>query len=429
MLNQKNRPLLQLNKMLKNIQMNAYLGCQIFNLRLKTVVKAAIIFFLVFSSGMDLIAQLPNYRLLSSEIQTLQKQIVPDKRVAILNVGFPDTINYPLVVKGETNLPEGKKQILQLLDNKGIYFVDSLRVFPDSSLMEKTWGLVTLSTANMRSQPDHASEMVSQAIMGTPMKVLEYKDGWYRVQSPDYYIGWMEGNGLNHCTQLEMDRWKKSNRYVYNRITGNAFDSPNNTSGMISDLVLGNLFEVEAVVKDFLKIRLPDGRTGFVREKECLSWNEWTSRKPEVQSAISVAKQMMGVPYLWGGTSCKAVDCSGFTKTCYFSQGVILARDASQQARYGEHPDSENKTPLQPGDLLFFGRSAQRITHVGIYLGAGKYIHSSGFVRINSIDPQSSDYNLTERKELVAASRILTFLNTEGITLVKDHPWYSIVNK
>jgi SH3-like domain-containing protein len=390
---------------------------------MKNIVHKILFFLLVFFAGTIVRAQVSSFKSLKSEIQSLQKQIVPDKRVALLNL-IVDTLKSPVIIKGETNLPEGKKQILQLLKSKGIQFIDSIRIFPDVSLGDKTWGLVTLSTANMRSEPDHATEMVSQAVMGTPLKILDEYNGWYLVQSPDYYVGWMEGNGLSHFTLAEMDRWKSSNRYIYNRITGNAFDSPNRKSSMVTDLVLGDLFEVEAEVKGFLEIRLPDGRTGFVRKKDCLSWNEWTNRKPDVQTIISVARQMLGVPYLWGGTSCKAVDCSGLTKTAYYSQGIILARDASQQARYGEHPDFNEIHNLQPGDLLFFGRSAQRITHVGIHMGHGRYIHASGMVRINSIDPKSPDFNLSLRKNLVAASRILNSLNTEGIVLVKDHPWY-----
>lgn len=390
---------------------------------MKNIVHKILLFLLVFFAGTIVRAQVTSFKSLKSEIQAVQKQLVPDKRVALLNL-IVDTLKSPVIIKGETNLPEGKKQILQLLKSKGIQFIDSIRVFPDATLGDKTWGLITLSAANMRSEPGHATELVSQALMGTPLKILDQYNGWYLVQSPDYYIGWMEGNGLAHFTLAEMERWKKSNRYIYNHITGNAFDSPNRKSSMVTDLVLGDLFEVESEVKRFLKIRLPDGRTGFVRKKDCLSWNEWTNRKPDVEFIISVARQMLGVPYLWGGTSCKAVDCSGLTKTAYYSQGIVLARDASQQARYGEHPDFNVIPNLQPGDLLFFGRSAQRVTHVGIHMGDGRYIHASGMVRINSIDPKAPDFNLSLRKNLVAASRILNSLNTEGIVLVKDHPWY-----
>src|SRR5665648_748849 len=281
--------------------------------------------FLVFFAGMNVHAQSSGFKNLMSEIQSVQKQFVPDKRTAILNVEFGDTLKPALIVWGETNLPEGKTAIVKLLKTKGIQFVDSIRVLPDVSLGDKTWGLATLSASNLRALPDHASELVSQALMGAPLKVLEYQDGWYRVQTPDYYIGWMEGSGLQRFTEAEMNRWKKSNRYVFNLINGNAFDSPERKSRMVTDLVLGDLLEVVVETRKYLKIRIPDGRVGFVRKKDCLSWNEWTNSKPDVQAMISVARQMLGLPYMWGGTSSKAIDCSGLTKTAYYSQGIILA--------------------------------------------------------------------------------------------------------
>lgn len=371
-------------------------------------------------------AQVPNYKALQSDFQVIQKQLVPDKRVAILDIWLKDTLQSGIVVKGKTDLPEGKRRIIQLLKAKQIQFTDSIQLLPDSDLVGKVWGLVTLSVINLRSQPDHAAEMVSQALMGTPLKVLESLNGWYHVQTPDLYLGWMEGNGLVSFTADELDRWKKSNRYVFNHINGEALDSPGRKGTTVTDLVLGDLFEVETEVKGFLKIRMPDKRTGYVRKSECLSWQEWTTRKPDVQSMISIARQMLGTPYLWGGTSSKGVDCSGFTKNSYYSQGIILARDASQQVRYGEHPDFNKMETLQSGDLLFFGRNAQRVTHVGLYLGNEKYIHSSGLVRINSLDPNDPVFNETLKKKLVASVRILNSLNTEGIVLVKDHPWYSL---
>jgi len=110
-------------------------------------------------------------------------------------------------------------------------------------------------------------------------------------------------------------------------------------------------------------------------------------------------------------------------KLVYYAQGVILARDASQQARYGESIDFNNINNLQPGDLLFFGSSAQRISHVGIYLGEGNFIHSSGRVHISSIDPSDPKYVVDRKNQ--AACRIMNSLNTEGIVRVKNHPWYN----
>ncbi len=388
------------------------------------IYRILILFILAVTAGWSANAQTSNFKNLAGEIQSLQKKLVPDKRTAILEISIKDTLRKIVIVKGETNLPEAKQQILKLLSEKGIQYIDSIRLFPDASLGDQTWGLTTLSAASMRSQPDHASEMVSQALMGTPLKILETKDGWYRVQTPDYYIGWMEGHGLSLFTSTEMVRWRKSDRYVYNRISGNAFALAKRKSMIVSDLLLGDLLEAEAVTNRYVKIRIPDGRTAYVKKKDCLSWKEWTSHKPDAQAIISVGMQMMGVPYLWGGTSCKNVDCSGFTKTLYYSQGIILARDASQQAQYGKHPDFKDISSLEPGDLLFFGRNPQRVNHVGLYLGDGKYIQSSGLVRINSIRPNDPAYDITERKQLIGSGRVLNSLNKEGIVLLKNHPWY-----
>jgi len=371
-------------------------------------------------------AQFSNYKALQNDLLILQKKVVPDKRVAVFEVSLKDTLQSMVVVKGKTDLPEGKRQIIELLKKRQVQFVDSIKLLPETDLAGKVWGLVALSVINLRAQADHAVGMVSQALMGTRSKVLETSNGWFHVQTPDQYLGWIEGHGLVSLTSEELDRWKKSNRYVFNRINGNAFDLPNRKSMVMTDLVLGDLFEVENEVKGFLKIRLPDERTGYVRKSDCLSWQEWTSRKPDVQAMISIGRQMLGTPYLWGGTSSKGVDCSGFTKNSYYSQGIILARDASQQVRYGEHPDFKKPEKLQAGDLLFFGRNAQRVTHVGLYMGNGKYIHSSGLVRINSLDPNDPSFSDALFKRLVASGRILNSLNTEGIVMVKDHPWYSL---
>lgn len=356
-------------------------------------------------------------------MESVAKKYAPDKRTALFNVSILQK-EAPLILKGETNLPEAKKMLLDSLSSYQIAIVDSITVLPDLSVGEKQWGIVTLSVANIRTQPDHAAELASQALMGTPVKVLKVTDGWRYIQTPDDYLGWVDENGIVLKTQQEMSTWRKSNRYLFNRIMGSILDAPKKNASPVSDLVLGDLFETLSEKKGYLQVAFPDGRTGFVKKKDCLSYNEWISQKPDVKVVLATARQLLGTAYLWGGTSCKAVDCSGMIKTLWYAQSVILARDASQQIRYGEKIDFKNMANLQPGDFLFFGRNVQRITHVGMYLGKGLYIHASGRVRINSIDPKDPAYNVTDKKDLVGAVRIINFLGTEGIALVKDHPWY-----
>ena len=382
--------------------------------------------FLVFSLfllSFGAIADNNDLKITDRVIKSASLKYAPDKRTALFEM-VSEEISGQIILKGKTNLAEAKRLVLDSLTLLGISYLDSVLVLPEQSIGDKIWAIATLSVVSMRSGPDHAAELVTQALMGTPVKVLEKADNWYRIQTPDQYIGWVEENGIALKPENEMAVWKQSKRFIFNRITGYAVGTPKRRAMHVSDLVLGDLFEMVSESKKYLQIKFPDDRTAFVKKNDCLSYQQFTDRKANVREVIAVAQQLMGTPYLWGGTSCKAMDCSGLTKTAYFSQGIILARDASQQARYGEHPDFNEIQNLQPGDLLFFGRSAQRVNHTGIYMGDGRYIHASGLVQINSIDPKDPTFNLTERRRLVAVSRIVNSLNTEGIVKVKDHEWY-----
>ncbi|WP_423129610.1 NlpC/P60 family protein [Gaoshiqia sp. Z1-71] len=354
----------------------------------------------------------------------INQQFAPDPRVAIFDIDLSASSG-KLVLQGKTSLPLAIQALKDSLASFNVEIVDSVVVLPDVSVGEKTWALVALSAGNMRTEPNHAAEMASQLLMGTPVRILQQRKGWYLVQSPDKYIGWCENSTLSTLTESEWTAWKHSNRYIYLRKDGLLFEKANETSEVVSDLVLGDLFVVISAEKHFLQALLPDGRKGFVNESDCLSFSEWKNVVPQAEQIIATAATLKGSPYLWGGTSSKAVDCSGLIKTAWFSQGVILARDASQQARFGEILNVDDINSFEPGDLLFFGRSKERVSHVALYIGTGKYIHASGMVRINSLNPQDPDFSEFNRNRLVSAGRVFSQLNTDGITQVKDHSWYS----
>ncbi len=357
-------------------------------------------------------------------LSDVSARFAPDKRVAVLNFEIEKTKQGTVVLKGETNLKEAYAFLLDTLGKTQIQVVDSIRILPGEQFGEKVWGLVTLSVIPMRKTPDYAAEMVSQTLMGTPIKLLDKEDGWYRIQTPDQYIGWVYGSGIVSLSQSELNNWKASNRYIFTQISGSVLEAPKTDAAPVSDLVLGCIFEAGQHSNGFMQVKFPDGREGFVPTADCALFSEWEAITPEVENIIASAKELLGRPYLWGGTSTKGVDCSGFTKTAYYSQGVMLARDASQQARYGEQLDITD-FQFQPGDLLFFGRSKDRITHVGLYIGSNRFIHSSGRVKINSFQAEDEDFDEGLKKRLVAACRVLNSLNTEQIIPIKDHPWYN----
>jgi cell wall-associated NlpC family hydrolase len=108
-------------------------------------------------------------------------------------------------------------------------------------------------------------------------------------------------------------------------------------------------------------------------------------RSHDVRESIALtAREFLNVPYLWGGKSFFAVDCSGFTQLVYKVHNVKLPRDASQQVEVGESLTFVEES--QPGDLAFFENDEGRIVHVGIMLENQKIIHASGKVRIDTLD-------------------------------------------
>jgi cell wall-associated NlpC family hydrolase len=97
-----------------------------------------------------------------------------------------------------------------------------------------------------------------------------------------------------------------------------------------------------------------------------------------VRQVLETAKRFLGLPYLWGGTTPLGIDCSGFCQLAYHLHGVSLLRDSSiQYTQPGLLP--VEKEGLEPGDLVFFGRKA--ITHVGMVLGSGEFIHATTHLR------------------------------------------------
>ena len=363
---------------------------------------------------------------MQSEIDRIVKRWLPDTRVGICNFKLENGSGDKIVLKGETIFPGAKAEVLQLLQDKGIAVTDSTVALPDSVSLKKYWGVVSLSIANLRSKPAHSSELLSQAIMGTPVRVFKMEDGWVLVQTPDMYIGWTNLSAVQLMSSSEINEWRNADRMIYTESNGSVFEDSKQTVVM-SDLVAGAIVAKKSESKNITEVSLPDGRLGFVTNQNWLNFKQMKdSVTPIGDNLIIAGKRFLGFPYLWGGTSSKAMDCSGFVKTVYFLNGVVLERDASQQINHGKEIDiTSGYTNLQKGDLLYFGsKQPYKVTHTGMYIGDNEFIHSSGFIHINSFDKTRANFNSDLVSKLLGARRVIGNPPEQGCLPIKQNDWY-----
>lgn len=250
--------------------------------------------------------------------------------------------------------------------------------------------LVRLSVACMRARPSHTAEQTSQALMGTPVTILEKGREWSHVQTPDGYRGWIINHSMVFPSVEEMKAWSRAEKAI--------ITAPYEIRDVDSrtDLVAGDV-----LVIDGDSLCLPDGRKILAPAGAFEPLAELSARPFDPARLPRTAELYMGSPYLWGGLSPKGMDCSGLVRIAYAAQGRLLARDASQQIHLGVEVPADS---LRAGDLLFVGDpKTGRITHVAIYDRDGEFVHSSQLVRRNSLDPKSPlylPYNIVARRRI-----------------------------
>ncbi|HKL90231.1 MAG TPA: SH3 domain-containing protein, partial [Allomuricauda sp.] len=127
-------------------------------------------------------------------IASIKEKYAPDKRIALFDVeSEKNTAGY--IIKGKTNLPEALNALEMELESQQITYTDSIEVLPATDLEGEIYGVITNSVANIRSQPSHSSELVTQATLGMPLNVYQKDDNWYQIQTPDKYLGWVDSGG------------------------------------------------------------------------------------------------------------------------------------------------------------------------------------------------------------------------------------------
>lgn len=371
-----------------------------------------------------------NVEQIDSLIVSVKDKYAPDKRVMVFNIS-PVMEGNTINLTGETNNNEALNELVGKMEKLDLKFENSVNILPDESLGTKKFGIINLSVANIRSEAKHPAELATQALLGTCVNILKEDDGWYLIQTPDKYIAWVDDDGVQLADENELNNWKNADKIIITKDYSAIFKDSNSESSKISDVVLGDILKKIIVVGDYTKVEFPDGRAGFIKSSHTSSYDSWfNSAEANESTIVNTANDFMGLPYLWGGTSLKGVDCSGFTKTVYYINGVLLPRDASQQVHIGELVDTKDSFDnLKPGDLLFFGRresdtEKEKITHVAIYIGNMQYIHSAGRVRINSFAKEAEDFNNYRFNTFIRAKRVIGNYD-KGENIIKNNSFYN----
>lgn len=287
------------------------------------------------------------------------------------------------------------------------------------------WAQVRIPVACIRDGKGHSTEMTSQAIMGTPLRVLDADGEWLHILTPEGYEGYMNISSVAEKNETDMEEWRGSSRFVSVSLPETKVYASADARGphdVVSELVLSSIVRGSQVNDSIISVLLPDGRRGYADSRAFIEAEEWASQPFNMDKAMDTAYWLMGTPYLWGACSTKSVDCSGLVRVAYFDQGVLTLRDARQQIEIGKRIEPGDTDGLKRGDLMFFSNTPDgRISHVAIYDHDGKYIHSSGLVKTNRMSTDDPDFS---KRYYRGASRIVGMEDTPGIVKMINHPWY-----
>lgn len=339
-------------------------------------------------------------------LEKIENKYAPDKSIAIFDISL-DKNNNGWILRGETTLQDAKKSVLSLVDSLlgNSSLQDSIIVLPYPELGADTLAVINVSVGNLRRNPSVAAELVDQVIWGDVLKILKKKNNrWYFVQTDYGYLGWITGYSIEQ--KLADSEWFTNPMAKVIALNSFIYSEPDTESELICDVVINSKINVIENSSKWTNVRLPDGRDGYIPNIDIeLITNEF--KEISIDELINTAKSMLGIPYLWGGSSSKMNDCSGFTQIVFLANGIMLPRDARQQSLIGATVKYDSTFQnVMSGDLLFFG-SDNNITHVGISLGGYEFIHQDGFVMINSFNENAENYSEHRKNRLQIIKRII----------------------
>lgn len=235
-------------------------------------------------------------------------------------------------------------------------------------------------------------KLETQVLYGKPVKLVAVDGDWAQVivpgqptsRSDQGYPGWMPLRQLAECGgSASLAACPEA---VVSSPTAFLYDDTEGTVPFM-EVSFNTRLPVVREERDMYVVQTPANGEKSVRKSEAVVRNvSGRLSTPSGEQLVSAGKSFLGLPYLWAGMSGFGFDCSGFTHTLYDFFGILIPRDASDQAKSGLRVD---RAELRPGDLLFFAsnRGKGKVHHVGMYAGGGRMLHSPSSDRSIEIIP------------------------------------------
>jgi len=274
------------------------------------------------------------------------------------------------------------------------------------------YGEVQTPLADLHAEPRDDAERVNQALLATPLAVLDtHTDAagaaWLRVRLPDY-TGWMRAESVARRDTPPAPG--RQVRVTTPRTTLRILDAEGGVGEETVDAFMGTTLTrvpdaPPMAGEGLIVVHVPGGREALADPTALAPVDPAYAGSAE--AIIESARAFLTTPYLWGGMTQAGIDCSGLMQIAYRVHGYTLPRDADEQ--FQQIPQHIEIDELQPGDLLYFGKGPDHVTHVTMYVGNRQMIHASGSanqVLVQSLDPTHPEYH-GRRDTYLGARRVI----------------------
>jgi cell wall-associated NlpC family hydrolase len=245
--------------------------------------------------------------------------------------------------------------------------------------------VVIKTVENMYSASNDAVGVVSQALLGTNVKILAAEknakgEEWFRIETPDTYQGWMIGTSLRPIGEGQKAYASEGKVFEATSLMANIYATDDVTERKpLTVAPIGAVLEVGDCGERWCEVTLPCGTKAWVQKGDGEIRDAAAPRKKlSPDETVALAKRFQGLPYLWSGVTPYGLDCSGYVQLLYRLSGIDILRDADiQMMKSGlvEVPPGQERAR----DLIFFGKAKDKITHVGMMISAEEFIHATTY--------------------------------------------------